>query len=157
MRRDRNPSRQASALVAVMVGLLIMAGLASTLMFRARVSRRTSQKALTNLNRSFAAEAGITHSFHLLKNESIDVSSPLNQLSITEGKGEINGVPYRFTMKAVPEESLVQIRSVAGKEGKGPQSRGFAVARLEVEELGRGMSRIRWRLSVLPEAPAEGS
>lgn len=120
-------------MVAVMVMMLVVGGLAATMLLRTGGTRRKMRKVTTSLQRSLALDAAMVHAYHLLRAKELETTNPLKGLSLPEGEGMLAKIPYTFAYIPEPETNSVRIEATAGKK-LGPKTSGYAVAYLKLEE-----------------------
>ncbi len=120
-------------MVAVLVMILVMAGLGATMMTGAKGTRKKTQKTLENLQRELALDAALVHGFHVLKSSPVDVNSPLSSLKSPEGSGMLHEIPYSYRLTPEPQSKTVRIDGIAGRS-PGPELKGYAVAYLVLKE-----------------------
>lgn len=150
----RTSLRRGSALVAVMVAVLVVGGLASLLMLRGRTTRRRFQAVERTLQRELVLDAALTHAFHLLKEVMVDSSRPLAEEPVPPGAGNLEGTPYEFRFRTAPDGKSVRIDAKTG--GEGPSLEGFAVAIWSTQEDTEArLVRQAWALVYYGPEPSE--
>lgn len=142
MRSGRGPRRRGAAMVAVLMTLLVAAGLAAALLGRAGGARRKLGKLEDHLQRQLALDAAFTHALHDIKDFAPTEGRSFSDLKAVEGEGAIGGVPYAFQAQPDPSQWAVTITAQAGEPG-GPGLEGVAEAYL-VHEVRKGRPNLRW-------------
>lgn len=130
-------------MVAVLVMILVMAGLGASMLAGARGSRRKARKVSLNLQRNLVLDAAVVHGFHALRKQKVNLSSPLTGLKETSGEGKIGDIPYRFELLPIPDKKVVRIQVHAGEEPMVQDS--YAVAYLRLENQGE-RTQVSWGL-----------